>query len=95
MREGKELRLRRKSAGLRLADLARFYLSSAGHPVRIARVSQIETGPAVSRKVEFKYRRALVAAVEWKRRMDKIDTKVAGASREFRERVRQDVRDTG
>lgn len=79
---GQQLRDSRDKFGLGLRCVARFYLC-CGHEVTIARISQIECGPVVSPKVARKYGRALKAAVEWHKRVNRVTSKIDAMRRDF------------
>lgn len=87
---GQQLRDSRENFGLGLRDVARFYLC-CGHEVTIARISQIECSPAVSRKVARKYGRVLKAAVEWHKRMNKVTSKIDAMRRDLAYELQQEV----
>ncbi len=79
---GQDLRDSRDKFGLGLRDVARFYLC-CGREVTVARISQIECESAVSRKVARKHDRALKAAVEWRKRMNRVGSKIDALRRDF------------
>ncbi len=87
---GQELRDSRDKFGLGLRDVAGFYLC-CGSEVTVARISQIECESGVSRKVARKYERALKAAVEWHKRMNRVNSKIAALRRDFAYDIRQGV----
>ena len=83
-----QLRKEREKAGLLLREVGQFY---GAHGATVGRICQIESAPDLSAKVEWKYRRALAAAVEWKRKLDEVGTTVAAARKEFHARILQGV----
>ena len=64
---------------IRACDVARFYHGG----VTEARISQLESAPLVSGRVEREYLRAIVAAVEWRRRLKKVGELVGAEAEEF------------